>query len=233
MLQQQQQQFASRASGSFGWRSSSGQQQPPTKVAFGGSGFDGNASSAMQPNLLFEDANVERCFVASQAQQWARMDGVFVAITLLLFGATVYGSTAQGLQQQLLLSLGQWLLPAVAGCWMLLQPHSYCQHREAVWAAHRIVAAAHTAAVLVLFGLQQRWQLAGTAAGVAAAGVAAQGLLRTQRDVAGMLRRRALAMLVESLGFKVCDWRSRTLYIRWVLQACWAHGSCGSSRRGH
>jgi predicted xylose isomerase-like sugar epimerase len=83
---------------------------------------------------------------------------------------------------------------------MLLQPNSYCKHREAVWTVHRLVAAAHTAGVLVLCGLQQQWQLAG----VAAAGVAATGFWSVQQDVAGVLRRRALAMLVESLGFKVC-----------------------------
>jgi hypothetical protein len=202
MRQQQQQQLAPRMSGAY---SSSGHQQQLAKGAYGDCGLDPGVNSATQPNLQFEDADVEGRFVASQAQQWARMDGAFVAITLLLLGATVYGSTTKGLQQQLLLSLGQWLLPAVAGCWMLLQPHSYCKHREAVWAVHRVVAAAHTAGVLALCGLQQQWQFAG-----AAAGVAATGLWSVQRDVAGMLRRRALAMLVESLGFKVCCRRYQT-----------------------
>ncbi|WIA11522.1 hypothetical protein OEZ85_011633 [Tetradesmus obliquus] len=64
-------------------------------------------------------------------------------------------------------------------------------------------AAAARKGVIGLVMLQQRWQLPGAAAGMAAAGAAAEGLLRMQQSAAGMLRRRALAMLVESLGFKV------------------------------
>jgi hypothetical protein len=182
----------------FGWHSfreyAKQQQQHGRDVFFNKDGSSINC--AMQPTLQFADAELERRFVASQAQQWAHMDGAFVAVTLLLLGATLYGSSSRGLQQQLLLSLGHWLMPAVAGCWLMLQPHSYGMQREAVWAVHRVLAAVQTAGVLVLCMLQQQWQVAGAAAGVAAAGVAAQ-------SVAGMLRRRALAMLVESLGFKV------------------------------
>ncbi|KAF6264975.1 hypothetical protein COO60DRAFT_1186230 [Scenedesmus sp. NREL 46B-D3] len=199
-MQQQQQQQESRADSVYSWHSSSEQQQG--KGASGSGVADSRTGGAMQPNLLFKDAAYEERFVTSQAQQWAHVDGVFVTVTLLLLAATVYGST-HGLQQQLLLSLGQWLVPAVAGCWMLLQPHSYYSRRETVWAVHRVVAAAHTAAVLVLWVAQQQWQLERAAAGLVAAGVAAQALLSLQQDVAGVLRRRALAMLVESLGYKV------------------------------
>jgi hypothetical protein len=194
----QQQQFPeSLAPAAYGWHSSREHAKQQGKGALS-SEVDGSTSCAMQPNLQFENAELEGRFVASQAQQWARMDAGFVAMTMLLLAAAAYSSTAQGLQQQLLLSLGHWLVPAVAGCWMLLQPISYCKHREAVWAVHRALAALQTAGVLVLCVLQQQWLLASTAAGVAA-----HSLLGMRQNVAGMLRRRALGMLVESLGFKV------------------------------
>uniref|UniRef100_A0A383VJ83 Guanylate cyclase domain-containing protein n=1 Tax=Tetradesmus obliquus TaxID=3088 RepID=A0A383VJ83_TETOB len=197
---QQQQQFGQLTPSAYGLSSGS---KHAKQHAWLDSEGERSASSAMQPNLQFKDAELEGRYVASQVEQWAHMDGVFVAVTLLLLVAAAYGSSAQGLQQQLLLSVGHWLVPAVAGCWMLLQPRSYCRRREAVWAVHRVLAAAHTAGVIGLVMLQQRWQLPGAAAGMAAAGAAAEGLLRMQQSAAGMLRRRALAMLVESLGFKV------------------------------
>lgn len=196
---QQQQQFGQLAPSAYGLSSGSKHAKQHAWLESVG---ERSASSAMQPNLQFKDAELEGRYVASQVEQWAHMDGVFVAVTLLLLAAAAYSSSAQGLQQQLLLSVGHWLVPAVAGCWMLLQPRSYCRRRGAVWAVHRVLAAAHTAGVIGLVMLQQRWQLPGAAAGMAAAG-AAEGLLRMQQSAAGMLRRRALAMLVESLGFKV------------------------------
>lgn len=159
--------------------------------------------SCMQQDLRFRESSLEDNYVSSQVQQLARMDMLFVVVALCMVAGLAY--TGSYSWQLLLLSCGQWLVPVAAAGWYLLQPTSYHKRRESLWVVHRVLAAMHIAGLLLYCMLQQQHAAGavGAAGAAAAAGVTAQGLVSAQQTAAGMLRRGAVMMLVDNLGFKV------------------------------
>ncbi|KAF8070908.1 Ighmbp2 [Scenedesmus sp. PABB004] len=154
----------------------------------------GGGGGAMAADLLFRDPGLEADFVAAGAPAAGARDMAFAALALLLAAALAAGG-GPGLRggAQLALSAGQWLAPAAAVCWRAAAPASYAAGRERLWLAHRAASGLNVACALLWCMLAQR----------GAPGAGAAGLLAARGSVAGLLRRQALVMTADALGFKV------------------------------
>jgi hypothetical protein len=159
----------------------------------------------MQPNLSFADPVLESAYMEFQRQPLASMDLLFILLTL---GVTLFSfrdpnsgyPLSRG--QLLLASSGQWLLLLVAAVWLLCWPHSYSRWREALWVAHRLLAAVHVAVLGLLSILLQQGMMLGPGSGPAGAATAAAAAA-VLKGVLGLHRGKGLALLAEQLGLKV------------------------------
>jgi hypothetical protein len=171
---------------------------------------DGTASRTMQPNLSFADPVLESAYMEFQRQPLACMDLLFILLTLgvTLFSFWDPSSSGAGSGyplsrgQLLLASSGQWLLLLVAAVWLLVSPRSYSRWREALWVAHRLLAAVHVAVLGLLSSLLQQGMMRGAAGGPAGAAAAAAAAT-VLKGVLGLHRGKGLALLAEQLGLKV------------------------------
>eukprot|EP00775_Hariotina_reticulata_P006217 gene6217-6453_t len=158
-----------------------------------GSGF-------RQTSPMFGDGGGEDAFVRYQARQLSRMDMLFVVVSLLITGSFLWSISSAAncsLAGLLLKSAGQWLVPVVALAWYLWQPNSYCRWREPLWVVHRVLSSLNLIGSLLSCTLERQQLLLQPASSNAAR------LAMVDQRLEALLRKEALAMLADSVGFKV------------------------------
>lgn len=149
----------------------------------------------MGTDLTFQDPMLETAYLDSHSQQSARMDMVFVAVTVVMLACLACSSSS--VTQLLLASCGQWLMPAVAAAWHLAQPGLYARWREPLWVVHRVLSALNIGTVLACSLLVRQGMVVGASSSMAWC----SGVL--QKGLSGLVKRGAVITLAESLGFRV------------------------------
>jgi hypothetical protein len=150
---------------------------------------------------MFGEWETEDAFVRYQARQLSRMDMLFVAVSLLITCSFLWSMWSAdnkcSLAGLLLKSAGQWLVPVAAMAWYLWQPDSYRRWREPLWVVHRVLSSLNLIGSLLSCTLERQQLLLQGVPGNAAR------LAMVDQRLEALLRKEALAMLADSVGFKV------------------------------